>query len=74
MNKMNIPLSKRLLTSKGLSDYLSMSINTIYSKKCRGEFPEGAIIRIDGKTRYDKDVIDKWIEDNRIYTSRKEVL
>ena len=57
---------QKLLTMQELSNYLSMPIATIYSKKCRGEFPAGSIVKIDGKPRFDKDLIDKWIEAKRI--------
>lgn len=58
-------ITPRLLTVEELSVYLGMPKATIYTKKCRGEFPSGCVVKLDGKTRFDKQEIDKWIDEHK---------
>lgn len=55
-------ITPRLLSVKQLSVYLDMPEATIYSKKCRGEIPAACIVRLDGKLRFDRVEIDRWID------------
>lgn len=55
----------RLLSVKQLAVYLDMPEATIYSKKCRGEFPAKCIVKLDGKLRFDRVEIDRWIDTHK---------
>ena len=57
-------LEPKLLTVKELSKYISMPVATIYTKKCKKEFPEGSMVLLDGKLRFFKEKIDDWINEH----------
>lgn len=61
MKTSNQTLEPKLLTVKELSKYISMPVATIYTKKCKKEFPEGSMVLLDGKLRFFKEKIDDWI-------------
>lgn len=53
-----------LMTVDEVADYLRISKATVYSKKCRGEFPEECIAKVFGKLRFVRKEIDKLIADS----------
>lgn len=63
MKTNNQIIEPKLLTVEELSKYISMPVATIYTKKCKKEFPEGSIVLLDGKLRFYKEKIDDWIND-----------
>lgn len=58
-------ITPRLLSIDELSIYLGMPKATIYTKKCRGQLPEGSIVMLDKKLRFDRLEIDRWIEEHK---------
>lgn len=68
MNKESISLETikaRLFSVQQLSIYLDMPVATIYSKKCRGDFPAKCIVKLDDKLRFDRAEIDHWIDEHK---------
>lgn len=61
--------TKRLLDVKELSKYIGWPVATIYSKKCRGNFPKESIVKFDNSNKlfFEKETIDAWIEQHKIY-------
>ena len=58
-------MESRLLTVKELARYLALPTPTIYSWTCLRRFPPGAVVRIGRSVRFDRAVIDAWIEAGR---------
>jgi len=52
---------QQLMTVKELGEYLRFTRRTIYSLLKRGDIPA---IKIGNKWRFDKEVIDRWLQDN----------
>ena len=53
-----------LLTPDEVAAYLRISKATVYSKKCRGEFPEGSVVKPFGKLMFLREKIDQLIADS----------
>jgi excisionase family DNA binding protein len=56
---------RRLLDVKGLSNYLSLPIATIYSWVSLRRIPERAVIRLGRSLRFDLQEIDAWVEQQK---------
>jgi excisionase family DNA binding protein len=63
-------MEKRLLTVNDLSDYLSMSKGSIYTKVCLGKIP--GVIKIGRSLRFEKVKIDAWINQKSSLNSVQE--
>jgi excisionase family DNA binding protein len=50
-----------LLTKKDIADYLQISIRTLDTWVCQNKIPH---LKIGRAVRFDKKVIDKWLEEN----------
>ncbi len=50
-----------LLTKKDMADYLQISIRTLDTWVCQNKIPH---LKIGRAVRFDKKVIDKWLEEN----------
>lgn len=53
-----------LMTVEELSEFIHMPVATIYSKKCRGEFPKGSVVKLNKKLLFKRKEIEQWIEDS----------
>ncbi len=53
-----------LMTPDEVAAYLRISKATVYSKRCRGEFPEGSTVKIFGKLMFVREKIDQMIADS----------
>ena len=53
-----------LMTSEEVAEYLRISKATVYSKRCRGEFPEGCAVKIFGKRMFLREKIEQLVEDS----------
>ena len=56
---------KRLLSVRELSHYLAMPVPTIYTYVHVGVIPGTAIVRIGRALRFEKDLIDRWIDEKK---------
>ena len=53
-----------LMTPDEVAAYLRISKATVYSKRCRGEFPEGSVVKPFGKLMFLREKIDQLIADS----------
>lgn len=60
-----------LMTPDEVAAYLRISKATVYSKRCRGEFPEGSIVKVFGKLMFLREKIDQLIADSVESTLKK---
>ena len=58
------PIQSPLMTPDEVAAYLRISKATVYSKKCRGEFPEGSVAKPFGKLMFLREKIDQLIADS----------
>jgi len=58
-------IQKRLLNVKELSHYLSMPVPTVYTYVHSRRIPKEAVVKVGRALRFEKDAIDKWINDQR---------
>lgn len=58
------PIQSPLMTPDEVAAYLRISKATLYSKRCRGEFPEGSTVKIFGKLMFLREKIDQLIADS----------
>ena len=56
----NLKLGKRIVDIQGLSNYLKVCVNTIYSWVSQGKIPS---IKMGRLLRFNLDKIDAWIEE-----------
>lgn len=56
----------RLLNIRQLSDYLAMPVATIYTWVCLRRVPAACIVRLGRSLRFDREAVDRWIEERRI--------
>lgn len=56
----------RLLNIRQLSDYLAMPVATIYTWVCLRRVPAACIVRLGRSLRFDREAVDRWIEEQRI--------
>ncbi len=56
---------KRLLDVNQLSEYLSLPKATIYTWVSLRRIPPGAIVRLGRSLRFDRKVIDSWVEEHK---------
>ncbi len=54
--------NKLLLNTKELSEWLGLSEDAIYTKKSRGKFPKGCVVKIGSRLMFRKDAILQWID------------
>lgn len=52
-------MNQRLMTVEGIAEYLGMTENAVREKVAAHELP---CVRIDGKLRFDRREIDRWID------------
>ena len=68
MDNKNTSFSKNtqsiLMTPVEVADYLRISISTVYTKKSRGEFPEGTTVKLFGKLLFKRTKIEQLVEDS----------
>ena len=60
-----------LMTPDEVAAYLRISKATVYSKRCRGEFPEGCTVKIFGKLMFLREKIDQLIANSIEPTLKK---
>ena len=53
-----------LMTPEEVAAGLRISKATVYSKRCRGEFPEGSVVKPFGKLMFLREKIDQLIADS----------
>lgn len=53
-----------LMDVKEVATYLHLSPATVYSKRTRGEFPKGCIVKIGGKLLFNREKIEQLVEDS----------
>ena len=53
-----------LMTPDEVAAYLRISKATVYSKRCRGEFPEGSVAKPFGKLMFLREKIEQMIADS----------
>ena len=53
-----------LMDVKEVAAYLHLSPATVYSKRTRGEFPDGSIVKMGGKLLFKREKIDQLIADS----------
>lgn len=58
-------LGQRLFTVEELSRYAGLPKSTIYTWLCLKRFPSGAVVRLGRAVRFDRLVVDAWIESGR---------
>ena len=56
-------MNKRCLGIKGVSEYLGVTVNTLYSWVCQKRIP---YIKVGRLVRFDMDKIQKWLELNTV--------
>lgn len=54
--------NQKLLDVAGLSRYLSMSKETIYTYVCRKKIPPACVRHIGSALKFDRAEIDRWID------------
>jgi len=54
-------MEARLMDVKGLSNYISMPIPTIYTYVSTGKIPKACIRRIGRALKFEKAAVDGWI-------------
>ena len=52
-----------LMDVKEVSAYLHLSPATVYSKRTRGEFPDGSIVKMGGKLLFKREKIEQMVEE-----------
>lgn len=52
-----------LMDVNEVATYLHLSPATVYSKRTRGEFPDGSIVKMGGKLLFKREKIDQMVED-----------
>ena len=52
-----------LMDVNEVAAYLHLSPATVYSKRTRGEFPEGTIVKLFGKLLFKRAKIEQMVED-----------
>jgi len=60
--KSRLPETERLMTLEEISDYLQISIHTLYKMAQQDRIPA---FKVTNKWRFRKSEIDAWIEKNR---------
>ena len=60
--KSRLPETERLMTLEEISDYLQISIHTLYKMAQQDRIPA---FKVTNKWRFRKSEIDSWIERNR---------
>ena len=53
-----------LMDVQEVANYLHLSPATVYSKRTRGEFPKGCIVKIGGKLLFSRAKIEQLVEDS----------
>jgi excisionase family DNA binding protein len=56
---------KRLMNIEELSEYLGTPKGSIYTMVCLRKIPQECVIKIGRALRFEKDAIDKWINEKR---------
>jgi excisionase family DNA binding protein len=56
---------KRLMNIKELSEYLGTPKGSIYTMVCLRKIPQECVIKLGRALRFEKDAIDKWINEKR---------
>lgn len=56
----------RLMNIRQLSGYLAMPVATIYTWVCLRRVPASCIVRLGRSLRFDREAVDRWIEERRI--------
>lgn len=56
--------SKTLMDVNEVATYLHLSPSTVYSKRARGEFPKGSIVKLFGKLLFKREKIEQLVEDS----------
>ena len=52
------------MTPDEVTAYLRISKATVYSKRCRGVFPEGSVVKVFGRLMFLRKKIDELIADS----------
>jgi excisionase family DNA binding protein len=58
-------IPKRLLNVDEMSRYVGLPKTTIYTWLCLKRFPAGAVVRLGRAVRFDRLLVDEWIESGR---------
>jgi excisionase family DNA binding protein len=58
---------KRLMNIGELSAYLGTPKGSIYTMVCLGKIPQECVVKLGRALRFEKDAIDKWINEKRSY-------
>ena len=56
-------IESSLMTPDEVAAYLRISKATVYSKRTRGEFPDGTIVKLFGKLLFKREKIEQMVED-----------
>ena len=56
---------KRLMNIEELSEYLGTPKGSIYTMVCLRKIPQECVIKLGRALRFEKDAIDKWINEKR---------
>jgi excisionase family DNA binding protein len=57
------PLQRRLLSIKEVSDYIGLSIHTLYAMVSQRRIP---FVKVGRLTKFDKTLLDNWIKQNTV--------
>lgn len=56
----------RLMNIRQLSGYMAMPVATIYTWVCLRRVPASCIVRLGRSLRFDREAVDRWIEEQRV--------
>ena len=56
---------KRLMNIEELSEYLGTPKGSIYTMVCLRKIPQECVVKLGRALRFEKDAIDKWINEKR---------
>ncbi len=58
-------MEKRLMNIRELAAYLGTPKGSIYTMVCLRKIPQGCIVKLGRALRFEKEAIDKWINEKR---------
>lgn len=68
MKKKTPPISDNtkspLMLPQEVADFLRISLSTVYTKKCRMEFPQGSTVKIFGRLMFLREKIEQLVADS----------
>lgn len=60
---MTTNMKSPLMDVEEVAAYLHLSIATIYSKRTRGDFPAGTVVKLHGRLLFKRTKIEQMVED-----------